>query len=231
MDDSNNSEGYLLELANSILALLNLSAKIENEEDLFSDEFYLSIISVLIQEGELDLKPGKTSEEKVKTLKGLLDYLSSMLETELPKIDVKAIIIKHDKEPTKDLLELLFSLIQTIIKANLEQMGEDIELDDNEEIKTHSFNENKLNLSEKKKNEKMRLDKDEEIDLDNLESLRLGKDKDIEKSKKKEKSIENKDNNKKDNKENKATEEEKKIEDNSIKNNNINNLNDNDGDD
>ena len=44
MDDSNNSEGYLLELANSILALLNLSAKIENEEDLFSDEFYLTII-------------------------------------------------------------------------------------------------------------------------------------------------------------------------------------------
>ena len=138
MDDSNNSEGYLLELANSILALLNLSAKIENEEDLFSDEFYLTIISVLIQEGELDLKPGKTPEEKVKTLKGLLDYLSSMLETELPKIDVKAIIHKHDREPTKDLLELLFSLIQTIIKANLEQMGEDIELDDNEEIKDYA---------------------------------------------------------------------------------------------
>ena len=229
MDDSNNSEGYLLELANSILALLNLSAKIENEEDLFSDEFYLTIISVLIQEGELDLKPGKTPEEKVKTLKGLLDYLSSMLETELPKIDVKAIIHKHDREPTKDLLELLFSLIQTIIKANLEQMGEDIELDDNEEIKSHSFNENKLNLSEKKKSEKMRLDKDEEIDLENLESLRLGKDKD----KKKEKSVENKDakdKDNKDNKDNKDTEEEKKIEDNSLKDNNINNILNNDDD-
>ena len=177
LEDSNISEGYLLEVANTILALLNSSAKIENEEDLFSDEFYISVTSVLIQEEELKLKPGKTSEEKIENLNNLLNYLSTMLEAELQEIDVKSIILNHDRKNAKELLELLCSLIQTIIKANLEQMGEDLEIDDNEEFKSHSFNENKLNLSEKKSSEKMKLNKDEEIDLENLESLRLGKEK------------------------------------------------------
>ena len=177
LEDSNNSEGYLLEVANTILALLNSSAKIENEEELFSDEFYILVTSPLIQEQELKLKPGKTSEKKIENLSSLLNYLSSMLEAELPEVDVKSIILNHDRKNTKDLLELLCSLIQTIIKANLEQMGEDFELDDNEEFKSHSFNENKLNLSDKKPNEKMKLNKEEEIDLENLESLRLGKEK------------------------------------------------------
>ena len=178
LDDSNNSEGYLLELANSILSILNSTEQIENEDDLFSDEFYISIISILIQEGEADIEPGKTKEEKVQNLKALLDYLSKMLEAELPKIDVKAIIMKHDKKNTKELLELLYSIIQTIIKANL---AEDIDLED-EELKTNSLNDNKLNLSEKKSKGKMQLDKDEEFDLENLESLRLGKDKNKDKS-------------------------------------------------
>ena len=42
-----------------------------------------------------------------------------------------------------------------------------------------------MNLSEKKETEKMRRNKDEEINLENLESLRLGKDKDKEKKKEK----------------------------------------------
>ena len=194
LDDSNNSEGYLLELANTILSLFNSSSKIENEEDLFSDEFYISIFSFLVQEGgELDIEPGKTAEEKVQNLKNLLDILSGILEAEPPKIDVKAIIMKHDKKNTKDLLELFFSLIQNIIKANL---GEEIELDE-EEIKSNSFEDNKLNLSEKKPKKKMPLDKDEEIDLENLESLRLSKDKNknkISPEKEKEKSSQKKEN-------------------------------------
>ena len=42
-----------------------------------------------------------------------------------------------------------------------------------------------MNLSEKKATEKMRRNKDEEINLENLESLRLGKDKDKKKEEKK----------------------------------------------
>ena len=204
LDDSNNSEDYLLTLANNILSIFNSSDKIENEEDLFSDEFYISVISVLIQEGELDIQPGKTAEEKVKNLKILLELLSGILEADLSQIDVKAMIMKHDKKSAKELLELLFSLVHNILKANLD---EDVDLDD-EEMKSHSFNENKLNLSAKKPKEKMRLDKDEEIDLENLESLRLGKDKNKDKSsQKKEKE---KSSNKKENSQKEESEEEKK---------------------
>ena len=183
LDDSNKSEVELLDIANSILALVSSSKKIENEEDLFSDEFYVSIISSLMPDEDFEFEPGKTLEEKAKVLKNLLKYLSNILETDLSKIDAEAIILKHDRENAKDLLELLFSLIQTIIKANLEQMGdEDIELND-EDFKSESFNGNRLNLSEKKVSE-MKVDKDEEIDLEKLESLKLGKDKDKGSSKK-----------------------------------------------
>ena len=204
-DDSNNPEGDLLELANNILSIFNSSAKIESEEDLFSDEFYISIISILMPDEELQMEPGKTAEEKVKNLKTLLDYLSNILEVDLSKINAKSIIIKHDKENTRDLLELLSSIIQTLIKANIEQMGdEDIELDDDMQIGSHSLNENKLNLSEKRASEKLRMDKDEEINLENLESLRLGKDKDKSEEKK------NTEEKKESEEEGKLTEEEKK---------------------
>ena len=160
LDNSNNPEGELLEIANNILSIFNSSDKIENEEDLFSDEFYIQIISILLPDEELQIEPGKTAEEKVENLRELLEYLSKMLEVDLSNIDAKAIILKHDRESTRDLLELCFSLIQNIIKANFEQMGdEDIELDDNQ-LDTHSLNENKLNLSEKKASEKMRINKD-----------------------------------------------------------------------
>ena len=183
-EDSNNSELDLLDLANAILTILSSSDKIENEEELFSDEFYIKVISSLLQDEEFQMESGKTSEEKINNLKGILDILSSNIGAELSEIDVKGIILKHDRESAKGLLELLLAIIQTIIKGHLE----DIELDDNEEFKNHSLNENKLNLSEKKANDKMRLDKDEEIDLENLESLRLGKDKEKKKnSEKKEK--------------------------------------------
>ena len=216
LDNSNDQEVDLVELANNILAIFNSSAKIESEEDLFSDEFYISIFSILLQDEELQLEPGKTAEEKVENLKGLLDYLSNVLEIDLSKIDAKDIIVKHNKESAKELLELLSSIIQTLIKANLEQMGdEDIELEDDTHLGGHSLNDNKLNLSEKKASEKMRIDKDEEINLENLESLRLGKDKDKDKDKEKKKAEEKKETDKEEEKilteEKKETEKEEDI--------------------
>ena len=212
-DDSNNQddEVELIDIANYILALLNSSDKIENEEDLFSDEFYISVISVLMADEEIKLKPGKTPEEKVKNLKELLNFFTNMLEIELPDIDSEAIILEHDRKNTKTLLELLFNLIQTILKAQLEQMGdEDLELDDNEG--NHS-NDYKLNLSEKKPQQKMKLDKDEEIDLEKLESLKLGKDK----SKDKEKDKDEEEEKLKSSEKKQSEEEDKKIEDSSNK--------------
>lgn len=212
-DDSNNQdeEIELIDIANYILALLNSSDKIENEEDLFSDEFYISVISVLMADEEIKLKPGKTPDEKVKNLKELLNFFTNMLEIELPDIDSEAIILEHDRKNTKTLLELLFNLIQTILKAQLEQMGdEDLELDDNEG--NHS-NDYKLNLSEKKPQQKMKLDKDEEIDLEKLESLKLGKDK----SKDKEKDKDEEEEKLKSSEKKQSEEEDKKIEDSSNK--------------
>ena len=222
-DDSNNQddEVELVDIANYILALLNSSDKIENEEDLFSDEFYISVISVLMADEEIKLKPGKTPDEKVKNLKELLNFFTNMLEIELPDIDSEAIILEHDRKNTKTLLELLFNLIQTILKAQLEQMGdEDLELDDNEG--NHS-NDYKLNLSEKKPKQKMKLDKDEEIDLENLESLKLGKDKskdkdkDKDKDKEKEKEKDEEEEKLKSSEKKQSEEEDKKIEDSSNK--------------
>ena len=66
-DDSNNqdNEVELIDIANYILDLLDSSDKIENEEDLFSDEFYISVISALMTDELIKLKPGKTPDEKV----------------------------------------------------------------------------------------------------------------------------------------------------------------------
>ena len=40
-EESQIMEGDLLNLANNILSLLNYSQKLENEEDLFLDDFYV----------------------------------------------------------------------------------------------------------------------------------------------------------------------------------------------
>ena len=58
MEEQNNSneeesqimEGDLLNIANNILSLLNYSQKLENEEDLFLDDFYVSIIVLINSE-------------------------------------------------------------------------------------------------------------------------------------------------------------------------------------
>ena len=59
-DDSNNQDNEieLIDIANYILTLLDSSDKLENEEDLFSDEFYISVISALMTDELNKLKPG-----------------------------------------------------------------------------------------------------------------------------------------------------------------------------
>ena len=73
MEDNSNSnqeeeseikEGDLLNIANNILSLLNYSQKLDNEDDLFLDDFYVSIIGNLLSENQPEIVPGKTLEEK-----------------------------------------------------------------------------------------------------------------------------------------------------------------------
>ena len=116
MDDSNSSNQIntsdLLILANEIYNVLNINKEIESEDELFSDEVYIKIITTLILE---EIKPGNTPEEKVQTINKLLSKLSKLIGADLSEISAEKIIIEKDKESVKHFLEFLFELINTII--------------------------------------------------------------------------------------------------------------------
>ena len=209
LDDSNESSNIdLVELANTILAALNYSSQI-SEEDLYSDEYYILVFTALTSdEDEINLEPGKTQEEKIENLKLILAALSQLFNDKILEIDVKKIIMKKDKENATKFVEALYIMIQ-MLAQNMkleEEKGEGILDDLGEEVKSHSFNDNRMNLSEKKETEKMRRNKDEEINLENLESLRLGKDKDKKKEKKEEKKEKDEESEEKDENNNKESE-------------------------
>ena len=172
-------------MANFILAAFNSPNQI-TEEELYSDEFYILVFSAFMsEEEEVKIEPGKTQQEKVENLKLILTNLAQVFQGEIPDIDPKKIIMKKDKENAKKLVEIFYALIQMLIQEKIKYEEEKGETD--EEIKSHSFNDNRMNLSDKKETEKMRRNKDEEINLENLESLRLGKDKEKKKEKPSEK--------------------------------------------
>ena len=108
----------ILKIANNILHLLEYSQQLEDEEILFSDEFYISILSNLLTEQNADLAPGETPEQKVKSLKKLIQILSEIIEIDLSQISAEGIITKHDKESAKSFLELIEELIKTLINSN-----------------------------------------------------------------------------------------------------------------
>ena len=117
--DESIPDGAILMTANNILNLLEYSEQLTNEEDLFSDEFYISILSNLLSEQKFDIKPGETPEEKVKSLKKLIKLLSEIIEMDLSQISPEGIIIEHDKISAKSFLDLIEELIKTLMNANL----------------------------------------------------------------------------------------------------------------
>ena len=209
LDDSNESSNIdLVELANTILAALNYSSQI-SEEDLYSDEYYILVFTALTSdEDEINLEPGKTQEEKIENLKLILAALSQLFNDKILEIDVKKIIMKKDKENATKFVEALYIMIQMLAQnMKLEEEKGDGDLDGlGEDVKSHSFNDNRMNLSEKKETEKMRRNKDEEINIENLESLQLGKEKDKKKEKKEEKKEKDEESEEKDENNNKESE-------------------------
>ena len=155
LEDSDESELDLVDMANLILATLNPPKQI-TEEELYSDEFYILIFSILFSEEEEEIKidPGKTQKEKIENLKLILSNLAQIIQGELPDIDPKKIIMKKDKENAKKLVEIFFAMIQMIIQ---EKIKEEEEIDENKK----SFI-NRDNLSEKKETEKNLRNKDNE---------------------------------------------------------------------
>ena len=149
MDDYNEMEikdGDLLEAANNILSLLDYSQKLENEEDLFLDDFYVSIIGNLLSDIQPEIQPGESREEKAKIMDNLIKTLSKAIEIDLPHINGAAIVLEHDKVSAKNLLDLISDLIKTIIDNNLEE-GEG-EGEGEAEAPEEIDNEKKQNLSD-----------------------------------------------------------------------------------
>ena len=202
MDDSNNSNQNdsqnidILSLARVIYELLSINKEIENEDKLFSDEVYLEIISKIIPDIQDEISPGSSPEEKVEVIKALLSLLGNLVEANLSNINAKKIVLDHDKECVKNFLELLLELINAIINNG----GEEDEEEENTMVGTHNLSE------EKKKEDRIRsssfdedkklnnFNKEDEINIDDLESLKLSRDKKNEKSKKKEKEKEKNEN-------------------------------------
>ena len=126
-------EGALLSIANNILSLLEYSSELENEEDLFLDDFYIAIVSNLVSDRKFNIVPGKTKSEKVKSLDALIQFLSQIIEMDFSQISAKGIIEEHDRVSAKCLLEL----IEELIKALIEQNGEE----EQREKEAHSISE------------------------------------------------------------------------------------------
>ena len=165
MEEQNNSneeesqimEGDLLNIANNILSLLNYSQKLENEEDLFLDDFYVSIIGNLLSEVQPEIVPGKDIQEKAKIMDQLVKSLSQAIEVDLPHINGAAIILNHDKVSAKNLLDVISELIKTIIDNNLEEVEEE---KNDENDKNYSSNKKKsenknINTDESNKNDEL----------------------------------------------------------------------------
>ena len=162
----------ILKIANNILHLLDYSQKLTDEEILFSDEFYISILTNLLTEQNKELIPGQTPEQKVKSLKNLILTLSDIIEIDLSQINAEGIIMNHDKESAKSLLELIEELIKTLINSNTIEAKEENnnkknEEEENEYESEELINENDINsVNIKKLRERMKLSDD----IDNEEN-------------------------------------------------------------
>ncbi len=143
-DNQNVPKGSLLNIANNILELLDYPSELENEDDLFLDDFYIAIVGNLISDRKFDLQPGKDNEEKVKSLTQLINLLSEIIEMDLSHISASGIINKHDRVSAKCLLELIEELIKALINENENENENENQNDDNEETESGQGNGHKI---------------------------------------------------------------------------------------
>jgi hypothetical protein len=141
-------DGDLLNLANNILSLLDYSRRLDNEEDLFSDDFYVKIIGNLLSDKNNEITPGETLEQKAEIMNQLIKTLSSIVEVDLGDINGAAIILEHDRISAKNLLNIIYEIIKTIIDNNLEEGEIEEEIVSNEKKKVDKNKNSNLNLSD-----------------------------------------------------------------------------------
>ena len=176
-DESEIKDGDLLNIANNILFLLNHSQRLENEEDLFLDDFYVSIIGNLLSENQPELTPGNTLQEKAEIMDKLVQSLSKAIEVDLPQINGSGIILNHDKESAKNLLDVILELIKTIIDNNLEEVEEDKNENISDKKKINN-NKNNYNIddsnNELNKNiEEYQIDENDDLDKNNNNEYKI----------------------------------------------------------
>ena len=170
MSDISIPDGALLKIANNILNLLDYPSELEREEDLYSDDFYIAIIGNLISDRKFDIKPGNTLEEKVKSLKKLINMLSEIIDMDLSHIDAEGIIMNNDKISTKCLLELIEELIKALINENEESESSNKNTLSESNNKVHNISDDNVirkNRIMDLENESDKIfDKDDEINMD-----------------------------------------------------------------
>ena len=178
-NQSNSQKVDILTLARGIYELLSINKEIESEDELFSDEVYIEIIGKIVPDIQEEIMPGSSPEEKVETIEMLLSLLSNFIDANLSKINAKKIVLKHDKDSARNVLELLLELINAIINSG----GEELEEDEENIIGKHNISDGGLNKKKMKSNsfddEKKlnNFNKEEEMNIDDLESLKISKDK------------------------------------------------------
>ena len=153
--------GQLLKIANNILHMLDYSSDLDSEDDLFSDEFYISVISAIVSDDVFDIPIGENPKDKIKSLKKLINLLSKMIDADLSHINTEKIIMKKDKKHTKYLLELLEQIIQTLINEGQEDDSESTKKSQN----NNSEPNKKVDLSEESSSKKH--------NIENLESMNI----------------------------------------------------------
>ena len=176
-DESEIKDGDLLNIANNILFLLNHSQRLENEEDLFLDDFYVSIIGNLLSENQPELTPGNTLQEKAEIMDKLVQSLSKAIEVDLPQINGSGIILNHDKESAKNLLDVILELIKTIIDNNLEEVEEDKNENISDKKKINN-NKNNYNIDDSNNElnnniEEYQIDENDDLDKNNNNEYKI----------------------------------------------------------
>ena len=170
MSDISIPDGALLKIANNILNLLEYPSELEREEDLYSDDFYIAIIGNLISDRKFDIHPGNTLEEKVKSLKKLINILSEIIDMDLSHIDPEGIIMNNDKISTKCLLELIEELIKALINENEESESSNKNTLSHSNNKVHNISDDnvirKNRLMDLENESDKIFDKDDEINMD-----------------------------------------------------------------
>ena len=139
--EQENTQYGVITLANHILDALGQQMTLEDDELLYTDEFYLQVVNSIVPPNSIDENPGTTEEEKVQKLSQLIEYLSNIVEIDLSNVSAYGIIMERDENSAKTLLELILQLIMVL--KNEEDTNSQLINDDDLRVDSEFFDEHK----------------------------------------------------------------------------------------